>query len=108
MLNRFESLAEAAKFYDFDKNAVSNAIYDKCSLFGLYFIPDRISESDFFAMIDNRNIVVKTPIYKYDSTTGDFIEAFESVADAKKSCGLKSHSRIVAAAKNSKISGGFR
>lgn len=108
LLNRFNSLVEAGKFYDFDPKAIANAIHDKCSLFGLYFIPNRISENDFFSAIENKNIVVKTPIYKYDATTGDFIESFDSVVEAKKACGLKSHSRIVTAAKNEKTSGGFR
>lgn len=108
LLNRFESLADAGRFYDFDPKAIANAIHDKCSLFELYFVPSRILESDFFSMIDDRNIVAKTPIYKYDLITGDFIESFNSVVDAKKACGLKSHSRIVSAAKNGKTSGGFR
>lgn len=108
LLNRFESVVDAAKFYDFDPRAISNAIFEKCSLFGLYFIPDRISESDFFSAMNNRNIVVKTAIHKYNATTGEFIESFDSVVDAKVSCGLKSHSRIITAAKNGKKSGGFR
>ena len=58
--------------------------------------------------MNNRNIVVKTAIHKYNATTGEFIESFDSVVDAKVSCGLKSHSRIITAAKNGKKSGGFR
>lgn len=108
LLNSFDSIASAAKFYEFDSNAISNAIFDNCKLHGLIFCKNDTNIEDFFNKISNRKIVVKTPIYQYNKDTGDFIKKFNSVADAKQACGLKSHSRLISAAKFGKTSAGYR
>ena len=108
LLNSFNSVVEAGKFYDFDPRSISNAIYECCKLHGLIFCKSDTSVEDHFNKVKNRNIVVNTPIYKYNIETGDFIKSYNSVADAIRDCGLKNRSRIITAAKNAKTSGGFR
>lgn len=108
LLNSFESISDAAKYYDFDAMSISNAIFENCKLHGLIFCKSDVNVDDFFKKIYDRKIVVKTPIYQYDKDSGEFIQKFNSIADAKKECGLKSHSRIISAAKFGKISAGYR
>ena len=108
LLNSFNSIVEAGRFYDFDPRSISNAIFDNTRLHGLIFCKSDVSIDDFFKKIEDRKIIVKTPIYKYDITSGEFLQKYDSVKEAAVDCGLKSHSRIVTAAKNEKTSGGFR
>jgi hypothetical protein len=88
--------------------SIANAIFENCKLHGLIFCKSDVNVDDVFKKIYDRKIVVKTPIYQYDKDSGEFIQKFNSIADAKKACGLKSHSRIISAAKFGKISAGYR
>lgn len=107
-LNSFDSIVDAARFYDVNPASISNAIKDCSKLHGLIFCKSDVSIDDFFKKITDRKIVVKTPIYKYDMLSGNFLEKFDSVKDAATKCNLKSHSRIISAAKYGKKSGGYR
>lgn len=107
-LNSFDSIVNAAKFYDVKSASISNAIKECSKLHGLIFCKSDMSIDDFFKKITDRKIVVKTPIYKYDNISGKFLEKFDSVKEAAIKCNLKSHSRIISAAKYGKMSGGYR
>ena len=108
LLNMFESIVSAAKFYDFNKSSIAASFSKHNKVHGLYFIPNSKNPDEYFNELDGFVRIVKTPIYKYDLNTGDYIESFDSVNDAAKKHGLKSHSRIVSAAKLGKTSAGFR
>lgn len=108
LLNEFSSVVEAGQFYDIDPKAISSCIYDNSFCQGLIFLPVTKTLDDFFKAIENRKFVCKTKIYKYDLHSGNYLDEYESIADAKNDVGLKSHAPIIRAAKTGKTSSGFR
>ena len=102
LLNEFESINSAAKAYNFLRDSIANAILEKGTLHGLYFIPDTTTIEDFIKSKDKRVYTSTTRIYQYDKNK-DFIKEFKSVSEARKELNLKSHSRIISAIKTEKL-----
>lgn len=100
LLNEFESIADAARFYEFDAMSISNAIFENDCLHGLIFINANKTIDDFIQQRKNRVKVCKVPVYKYCPITGNLLDSYTSVAEAKQSNNLKSHAPIVRAIKN--------
>lgn len=104
-IGEFESVSEAAKFYDFDPRSITNAIHDKHRCFGILFVPASISID---AVIEawNNYTKIKHNVYCYDSTTGDFIKEYDSFRHAADAVNLKTTSPISRAVKKGTIAGG--
>lgn len=107
LLNEFSSISEAAKFYDIDPKTISGAISENIFCYGLIFIPKSKNIDDFFKAINNRTLVAKVKMFKYNPITGDYICEYNSIAEAAKDCGLKTHAPIIRAAKNRGTSAGY-
>ena len=107
LLNTFESIADAGRFYDIDPKAISSAICENITCYGMIFIPASKTIDEFFEAVSNRQLVNKTKVYKYD-INGDFICEYNSIKEAHTSVGLKTQSSLLRSIKTKGISGGYR
>ena len=104
-IGEFKSIADAARFFDFDPKSISNSIYEKRKCYGLTFVPSNMTLDDLLKIKNGFIKTCKTRIYCYDKITGVYLKEYESLRSAAKAVGLKITSPISRALKNKSTAG---
>lgn len=107
-IGEFESVSEAARFFDFDPKTISGAMFSKHNCHGLIFIPSNMTLDE---LLQIRNGFIKTAtthIYCYDQVTGEYIKEYNSLREAANDVNLKTTSPISRSLKTGSNSGGYK
>lgn len=105
LLKCFDSVVEAAQYYNEDKLLISSAMFEKCMLHNRYYL----NYYEDVSILDRElNHTVKTKVYQYDAITGEYIQSFDSIKEASLAAGYKSLSGLSRPIKEKKIAKGYR
>lgn len=107
LLHKFSSASEAALKLDLDKQAIVNAVYNRCTLCGFYFLrPDE--DINILLYDKSKKIMCSiTSVYRY-TLSGKFNKEYKSIADAVKDTPKSSRPNIIRAIKNNRTCAGYR
>lgn len=107
-IGEFESVADAAKFFDFDPRSISCAMFEKHNCHGLIFVPSNMTLDE---LLQIRKGFVKTTtirVYCYNQITGEYIKEYNSLREAANDVGLKTTAPLSRALKTGVNSGGYK
>lgn len=107
-IGEFESIADAARFFDFDKRSISGAMFEKRKCHGLTFVPSNMTLDDLLKLKNGFVKTITTKVYCYDQITGEYINEYESLQKAANAVGLKTHSPISRSLKTGASAGGYK
>lgn len=103
LLNVFENASEAANKLSLDRQAITNAIFDRVSYSGYYFL----RADDDILNIGNKNNIQKTKVFRYN-IDGSFNNAYDSIKDAINDTPKTSNGNIIRAIKHNRLCGNYR
>jgi hypothetical protein len=106
LLNIFDSAKTASIKLDIDKQRLIGAICDKRAIDDCYFIT---ADMDINELLEYRKTKTqgKKKVYQYDLNE-NYINSFDSLADAARACNLKQSTSISQAIKKFSESGGYK
>lgn len=107
LLNTFSSASEAALKLDITREAISNAVFNRTTCCGYYFL--RVDE-DINKLINDKSsklMINTTPVYRY-LEDGSFDKEYSSITEACKDTKKANHGNIIRAIKNNKTCAGFK
>jgi hypothetical protein len=102
----FDNIQDASIKLDIDKNRIINAISQRSSIDGCYFLTISTSIEDVLKFRENKN-GGKKKVYRYN-LDNKYDREYNSLADAARDCGLKQSHSISDAIKSFGTSGGYK
>lgn len=106
LLNVFKNASEAAIKLDLSREAIVNAIFNRCKYSGFYFLN---VDENIKKLLDEKSKKLNskfTPVFRY-KLTGEFDKEYNTIAEACADVG-SNHSNIITAIKKNKTSKGYR
>lgn len=107
LINTFENASEAALKLDITRNAIVNAIFDRITCNGYYFLR---ADEDINKLLNEKSSKLLsnvTPVYRY-TKEGKFNKEYSSIKEAIIDTPKTSHGNIIRAIKNNRTCGGFK
>lgn len=107
LLNTFKNASEAALKLDIQRDAIVNAIFDRTTCSGYYFLR---ADEDINLLLTEKNskkLANTTPVYRY-LLSGEFDTEFKSIKEATLNTPKTNHGNIIRAIKNNRTCGGYK
>ena len=107
LLNTFSSASQAAIRLDITRDAVVNAIFDRTTCCGYYFLR---AEEDINKLINEKSaklLINTTPVYRY-LKSGEFDKEYSSIREAIKDTPKTSQGSIIRAIKSNRVFAGYK
>ena len=106
-MNEFKNITEAANKLDLDRQAITNAVYNRCTYSGYYFLKSEDNIQDLFYEKENNIKLNTTKVYRY-TLDGMFDKEYNSLKEAILDTPKTSTGNINRAIKHSRTSGGYK
>lgn len=107
LLNSFKNASEAALKLDIDRQSIVNAVYNRTTCSGYFFLSEEDSIEELLESKANKINTNTTKVYRY-TLEGIFDREFDSIKDATKNTAKTSHGNIIRAIKNGSKCGGYK
>ena len=107
LLNTFKNASEASLKLDIQRDAVVNAIFNRTTCNGYYFLR---ADEDINKLLNEKSsklLINTTKVYRY-TLDGKFNKEYNSVSEVSKELPKASHGNIIRAIKNNRTCAGYK